>query len=252
MKKYIGLALGTFFYLTAISQYTYYAAARAGLSLREQPNTNAKVLEKIAYGEKLVTVNDPDPLVAIASEGFTGYWWKVKYKDKTGYIVNSYVLPAPPPKTAVKTLSDYFAQVSTKAGTPLVIKNADPALNETGESVLTKQLYRNGMEWHETKGYEYGSNLYLLPDFTIEQCFLLVRLLGQYPDLVADKDPFPVKNSSTKNDMGEKAIEVQREKYDGKPGPVQKIKIITTQGAITELEIFILNTQAVIFWSSGV
>ena len=114
------------------------------------------------------------------------------------------------------------------------------------------------MEWHHAQGYEFGSNLYMLPDFTIEQCFLLVRLLGQYPDLIGEKDAFPTKNSTIKNEFGDKAIEVVREKYDGpkdpagKPGPVRKVKIVSAQGAITEFEIFTLDTQAVIFWSSGV
>jgi len=252
MKRIFVLLVILFFYNSSFAQYTYYAAAKAGLSMREQPNTSAKILEKIPYGEKLVTVADNDQQVAIATEGFNGFWWKVKYNNKTGYIVNSYVLPMPAPKAGVKTIPDYFAQVSAKAGSPLVIKKSDAALNEMGEANLTKQLYKNGMEWHKAQGYEYGSDLYLLPDFTIEQCFLLVRLIGQYADLISEKDAFPAKNSTVKNDGGEKLTEIEREKYDGKPGPVKKIKITSTQGAITEFEIFLLDTQAVIFWSSGV
>lgn len=252
MKKLLLSALVLVIYSTCFSQYTYYAAAKAGLSMREQPNTGAKVLEKIAYGEKLLTIAEEGAQVSISTEGFNGYWWKVKYNNKTGYIVNSYVLPLPPPKTGVKKLSDYFAQVSTKAGTPLVIKKSDVALAETGELRLTKQLYKNGMEWHSTQGYEYGSDLYLLPDFTMEQCFLLVRLIGQYPDVVADKDAYPNKNSTVKNEAGEKSVEVEHEKFDGKSGPIKKIKISATVGAVTDFEIFMLDTQAVIFWSSGV
>jgi hypothetical protein len=252
MKKIIVTLVISFFYSSSFSQFTYYAAAKAGLSMREQPNTSAKVLEKIAYGEKLITVADEGAHMAISTEGFNGFWWKVKYNNKTGYIVSSYVFPIPAPKAGTKTVSDYFAQVSAKAGNPLVIKNSEPAINEIGESKLTKQLYKNGMEWHNAQGYEYGSDLYLLPDFTIEQCFLLVRLIGQYPDLIAEKDAFPTKNSSAKNDMGDKTIEVEREKFDGKSGPVEKIRIISTQGAITEFEIFLLGNQAAIFWTSGV
>jgi len=252
MKKIIITLVISFFYTSTFSQFTYYAAAKAGLSMREQPNTSAKVLEKIAYGEKLVTVADEGAQVAISSEGFNGYWWKVKYNNKTGYVVSSYTLPLPPPKATVKKLSDYFAQVSAKTGSPLIIKKSNTALAETGELSLTKQMYKNGMEWHSTQGYEYGSDLYLLPDFTIEQCFLLLRLVGQYPDVVAEKDPYPTKNTTSKNEIGERSVEVERDKYDGKPGPIKKIKIGATQGAVTELEIFMLDTQAVIFWTSGV
>lgn len=43
-----------------------------------------------------------------------------------------------------------------------------------------------------------------------------------------------------------------RDKDAGPGGPVKKVKIILTQGAYTEFEIFMLDTQAVIFYSSGV
>ncbi len=238
--------------LAAISQQSWYAAAKAGLSLREQPSTGAKVLEKIPYGDKLTTVAGDVNQPTISTEGFTGFWWKVLYNGKTGYIVSSYVLPTPSPKQGTKTLSEYFAQVSAAYGNPLLIKNSDPALNEMGESTLTKQLYKNGMEWQRWEGYESNSELYLIPEFTIEQCFLLLRLIGQYPELLTDKDPFPVKNTTIKKDNGSKTVEVQREMFDGKPGPISKIKIGTEQGAVYELEIFLLQSQAVIFYSSGV
>lgn len=252
MKKIIVAVTALFFYSLSFAQYTYYAAAKSGLSIREQPSTSAKVLEKIPYGEKLMTVAGDVNQPVISTEGFSGFWWKVNYNGKTGYIVSSYVLPLPAPKAGTKTLQEYFAQVSAANGSPLIIKKSDPALNETGESTLTKQLYKNGMEWQEMRGYEFGSDVYMIPDFTIEQCFLLLRLVGQYPDLIADKDVFPSKNSSIKNPNGEKAIEVMRDKEAGPGGPVKKVKIILTQGAYTEFEIFMLDTQAVIFYSSGV
>lgn len=206
MKKIIVLVLAIFFCSDSFAQYSCYAAARSGLSMREQPNTGAKVLEKIPYGEKLMTVAGDVNQPVISTEGFSGFWWKVNYNGKTGYIVSSYVLPLPAPKAGTKTLQEYFAQVSAANGSPLIIKKSDPALNETGESTLTKQLYKNGMEWQEMRGYEFGSDVYMIPDFTIEQCFLLLRLVGQYPDLIADKDVFPSKNSSIKTQTVKKPL----------------------------------------------
>ncbi len=252
MKKIIVSFCALLFYSASFSQLVYYAAAKSGLSMREQPNINAKILEKIPYGEKLVIVANTEQQVPIATEGFTGFWWKVKYNEKVGYIVNSYVLPQPAPKAGTKTIADYFGQVSSANGNPLVLKKSDASLQEMGESTLLKQLYKNGMEWHKAEGYENGSELYIIPDFTIEQCFLLVRLIGQYPDLINDKDVFPSKNSTVKNPTGEKAIEVTGDKDAGPGGPVKKVKIILTHGAYTEFEIYILDTQAVIFWTSGV
>jgi hypothetical protein len=251
MKRILVFAFAIFFYAASFSQLTYYAAAKAGLSIREQPNTSAKILDKVPYGEKLTIVANTEEQVPIFTEGFNGYWWKVKYKDKTGYIVSSYVLPLPVPKAGTKTLKDYFNQVSPAIGKPLVLKSVDSSLNEMGESSLTKQFYKNGMEWHRWEGYESASELCLLPDFSIEQCFLLVRLIDEYHDLISEKDNFPTKNSVVKNPTGNKTIEVQREKFGDGRGFIKKIKIISEQGAVTEFEIFMLETQAVIFWASG-
>lgn len=253
MKRIIVLLAAGILCTASFAQFNYYAAAKAGLSLREQPSTTAKVLDKIPYGERVIVPSaDTFPLVAISTEGFNGHWWHVNYNGKSGFIVSSYVLPLPPPKAGTKTIKDYFNQVSSLVGDPLVIKKTDASLNEMGESTLTKQFYKNGMEWHRWEGYESAFELCLLPDFTIEQCYLLVRLLGQYPELISEKDIFPLKNSTIKNATGDKAIEVEHERYDGKTGPVNKIKIISAQGAVTEFEIYLLETQAVIFWSSGV
>lgn len=252
MKRILAFAFLLVCSFAAFSQQTWYAAAKAGLSLREQPNTTSPVLEKIAYGEMIVTSADNNNPPAISTEGFNGYWWKVTYKGKTGFVVSSYILPIAPPKAGTKNFAEYFAQVSSASGAPLVVKNSNAALNEMGESTLTKQLYKNGMEWHRWEGYESNSEVYLIPELSIEQCYLLVRLIGQYPELISDKDPFPVKNSNQKKENGSKTVEVQREVIDGRTGPINKIKISADQGAIYELEIYLLQTQAVIFYSSGV
>jgi hypothetical protein len=236
---------------SASAQTVYYAAAKTGISLRETPNANAKLVDKVPYGEKLTTVPvDSFPPSIIITEGFKGYWWKVEYNKKQGYVSSSYLLPVPPPKTGIKTLKDYFMQVSSALGDKLVIKKSDAALNEMGESTLSKQFFKNGMEWHETQGYESGSKVYILPGFSVEQSFLLLRILNEYPDLIGEKEAFPVKKSSTKNVEGEKIIEIEREDSDS-GSPVKKIKITSTKGVVTEFQIFTLDEQAVIFYSSG-
>jgi hypothetical protein len=236
---------------TVWSQPQYYAAARSGLSIREQPGVDGKVSDKIPYGQKLELLKDTAEMKAISTEGFNGWWWLVKYNNKTGYVVSSYILNWPPPKTGVKKLQDYFTQLSSPNGNQVVIN--EPASSDEAESVLKKQLYKNGMEWHEGQGYEYNSALYIIPGYSIEQAFLLLRLLNQYPELIGEKDVFPIKNSGIKTGTAEKTIEVEKENYgDGKQGPVKKIKIIHTQGAITEFEIFMIDTQVLISYNSGV
>lgn len=251
MKKLL-IILFVFLSVNSFSQYTYYAAAKQGLSIREKPDAAAKVLEKIAYGQKLVTLADTATPVAINTEGFAGYWWKIKYNNKVGYVVSSYLLPTVPPKAGTKTIKEYFAQASTAAGPKVVVKKGSFNNIEEGGYQLTKQLYKNGMEWHETLGYEYGGETFMLPDFTIEQCFLLLRIIPQYTELIGEKDSFPLKNSITNNGSGEKTVEIERENWDGKPGPVKKIKMTYAEGAFASFEIFLIDGQAVITWSAGV
>ncbi|MFT3682373.1 MAG: SH3 domain-containing protein [Ferruginibacter sp.] len=244
-----------FFLLTSyqvFAQQNYYAAARAGLSIREQASTESKVVDKIPYGTKLELVKDSATSIMFSSEGFSGHWWKVKYNDKTGYVVNIYVLPAVPPKATAKTIEDYFKEISDPYGKPLELKeNFVNTVDET--TILTKQLYKNGMEHHHVDGYEYGADLYMLPGFTVEQAYLLVRLVKQFPAVISDNDPFPTKNNIIKKGETEKAIEVERENYGGgKPGPVKKIRLIHSDAIITEIEIFSIDQQVAIRVNAGV
>lgn len=227
----------------------YFAAAKAGLSLRESPATSAKALTKIPYGAKLQILRDSVAAVLISTEGFSGAWWKVQYDKQVGYVVSSYLLPWAPPKTGIKDFKTYFAQISSLAGLPLVVKSG----NEEMPMQLTKQLYKNGAEWHEFQGYEYGSEAFFFPELNIEQVFLLLRLVGQYKDQVGENTAFPTKNSSSKTTIGQRAVKVQREDWgNGKTGPIERIKIEQDEAVITTLEIFMLDNQVVVYWSSGV
>src|SRR5262249_53931775 len=77
---------------------TQYVAAKTGLSIREKPEVNGKVLDKIPYGTKVEVSMDYDQEKTISVEGMKGYWRKVKYNNKTGYIIDSYLFPYAPPK----------------------------------------------------------------------------------------------------------------------------------------------------------
>ncbi|HMO62343.1 MAG TPA: SH3 domain-containing protein [Ferruginibacter sp.] len=234
------------------AQQTYYAAAKSGLSVREQPGTGSKVLGKIAYGTQLQLVKDTAALITIATEGFTGYWWKIKYNNRQGYIVSTYVLPAPPPKAGIKTVEQYCKQVAAPYGKPLVLGKNNFVNIEDESTQLTKQLFTNGMEYHQITGYEYMAWLYLLPGFTIEQAYLLLRLLGQYPEIIGANDVFPERSTTTKGEQFEKEIIVERENYNSRPGPVKKISIYHTEAIVTELEIYLLDQQVAIRVSAGV
>lgn len=232
---------------------TWYAAAKAGLSIREKPDAKAKVLEKIPYGEKLsLSYTGNDSIINITTEGISGSWAKTTYKGKTGYVVNSYLFPAPPPKATIKTMKDYLKQLSPVAG-PAVTKGRPEKMGDFDYNTsLTKQLYKNGAELHSFFAYEYNSDTYFLPDFTIEQGFLLLRLLGEYPDAIGSAETYPQTSTQKKLRDDVCTITVEKEPY-GEPVKVtKKIRYEWQDGANYVVEFFMLDGQLVILSSGGV
>jgi hypothetical protein len=235
---------------------TYYVAARTGLSLREKQDAAAKVLDKIPYGTKITTIPEDVSWVEIVTEGLTGYWKKVKYNNKTGYIVDSYLLPWPPPKLAtVKTFKQYLAQVAAPFGQKLVTKSGTmQQITEDGWE-LSKQLYKNGGEWHQFYAYEYNSDSYFLPGFSLQQGFLLCRLIPEFKEVFGEKDEFPTANKKYKKDEREYELKLFKTTdevdYTG-PYTIEKIKIGYEDGAIYDFEMYMQDNQLVIFFSGGV
>jgi uncharacterized protein YgiM (DUF1202 family) len=232
---------------------TWYAAAKAGLSIREKPDAKAKVLDKIPYGEKVtLSYGSADSIVNIVTEGLGGAWAKTSYKGKTGYVVNSYLFPSPPPKANVKTLKDYLKQLSPTAGPAITRKRPEKMGDFEYSTSLTKQLYKNGAELHSYFAYEYNSDTYFLPDFTIEQGFLLLRLLGEHPDAIGAGDAFPGNSGKKKTKTDECTITVEKEPY-GEPVKVtRRLRYEWQDGAYYVLEFSMLDGQLVVVSSGGV
>jgi hypothetical protein len=257
MKSILLIALITI----SISTYaepdgTYYVAARTGLSMREKQDANAKVLDKIPYGTKITTIPEDGDWKVIVTEGLTGYWKKVKYNNKIGYIVDSYLLPWPPPKLAtITTMKQYLAQVAVPFGQKLVIKSGTmQQITEDGWE-LSKQLYKNGGEWHQLYAYEYNSDTYFLPNFSLQQGFLLCRLLKEFKEVFGEKDEFPTANKKYKKEEREYELKLFKTtdevEYTG-PYTIDKIKIGYEDGAIYDFEMYMQDNQLVIFFSGGV
>jgi hypothetical protein len=258
MKKIILAAL-LFISLHSVAQLTdgtYYVAARTGLSIREKADPTSKVLDKIPYGTKVTTIAEDGDWKVIVTESLTGYWKKVKYNNKTGYIVDSYLLPWAPPKLAtIKDLKQYLAQVAAPFGQKLVTKSGSMAeITESGWE-LSKQLYKNGAEWHQLYAYEYNSDTYFLPGFSLQQGFLLLRLIPEFKELFGEKDEFPTSSKTIKK--GDKEFDIklikttEEAEYSG-PFTIEKIKISFEDGAYYQFEMFMQENQLVIFFSGGV
>lgn len=230
---------------------TVYVAARSGLSLREQPSTAAKLLDKIPYGTKLSVTPIDTGSAEIITEGMTGYWEKTYWNGKSGYIVNAYVLPIAPPKTGnVSSMEDYFKQVFVPFGNKLVIKEGVGSDNEEDDLEKQKQLYKNGAEWHRLMAYEYGSDTWFLPKLSIQEGFLLMRLIPEFNEVFPENSSFPKENKTWKIGEREFMLKVEKETY-GDNEWIKKISVEYEDGAVYTLEIFLLENDLVIFHSGG-
>lgn len=166
-----------------------YVANKKGIPVYEKPFPDAKIITKADYGQTVVVYDwseeyklDMNP--TINTEGLEGCWQKIKYKNKQGYIMNTYLLPLPPPKKGTSAIKEYFKQLSPIAGM------AEMKKYSYGEEKGLKTLYKNGMESYTT---DY-SEAYTLPHFSVQQAFLLLRLL-KYKSMVKENDSLPTVES---------------------------------------------------------
>lgn len=254
MKKIL-LIVFLFVSVISIGQHsgTMYVAAKTGLSIREKPEAASKVLEKIPYGTKIALLEMTEEKQSITTEGILGYWQRVKYNNKTGYIVDSYLFPWPPPKlTTVKEMKNYLSQVTVPFGAKLLVKSGTMNNISEGGWQVTKQLYKNGAEWHEHLGYEYGSDIYFLPGFSLEQGFLLLRMIPEFKEVIGEKDEFPSASKKFKKGDIDYEITVEKRSFGEEFVWVDKIHIEYSEGATYIFEMYMLDNQLVIFMASGV
>jgi Bacterial SH3 domain len=235
----------------AAQEDALHVAAKTGLNIREKPETTAKVLGKIPYGAKISLQEESGGNKQISTEGLTGYWRKVTYNNQTGYIIDTYLLPYPPPKTDTMTMKEYLAQISVAFGDSLIIDNGKMNNAEEGGSQLIKQLYKNGAEWHEFLGYEYNSMTYFIPGFTMQQAFLLVRLIPEFAGYIGVKDEFIMNSKKVNKKTRVYEYKIEKEVFGDTPW-ITRIKISFEDGAIYNFEMFQIDNQVVIFYGAGV
>jgi len=252
MKKILMLLLVVASTTVAAQTETLYVAAKSGLSLREKPDSSSKLLDKILYGTKVSPLQTDEEWVPVNLEGLNGFWRKIKFNNKTGYIPDCYLFTLPPPKTSIKEMKDYLLQLSAPFGGKLIVKSGNRFNLEEGGWELHKQLYKNGAEWHKSLGYEYGSDTYFLPGLTIQQAFLLVRLIPEFKDVFGENEVFPLENKTFKKGEREYIIKVEKENYGGDFVWIKKISVEYEDGAIYNFELYQMDNQAVIFFGAGV
>ncbi|MDN3491392.1 SH3 domain-containing protein [Winogradskyella bathintestinalis] len=88
------LAIGMLLCATLVTaQQNAYVAAESGLSLRDQPDVNGKLLTKLAYAEAIGVLEETDIKLIILDGGkkVSGNWVKVETRNHIGYVFNGYL-----------------------------------------------------------------------------------------------------------------------------------------------------------------
>ncbi len=252
-KLFLSLFVFTSFFSSAqyISLKDEYVAAKSGLSIREKPEAGSAVLDKIPYGTKIKATYNYDEIKSVVTEGMEGYWVKTTYKGKTGYVVSSYLLPMPAPGASVKTMKEYLAQLSTVAGPAITVKNGTTQEITEGGYVLKKQLYKNGAEHHDILWYEANEDVYFLPELTLQQGFVLVRLIPEFKNVFAANDVFPAENKTKKPKPEETEHKITVTKTE-ETNTISKITVEFSDGAYYIFYIFQMAGQLVISFGGGV
>jgi hypothetical protein len=248
-KKVLSVTIGLLL-VCFINAQDWYVAAKSGLSMRDKPDAKATVLEKIPYGTKL-TIAYPDAIVEISTEGLDGAWAKTTYNGKSGYIVNSYLLPWAPPKATIKTMKEYFQQVSIAAGSPFSFQNGHPDSLEGEFHIIKKYLFKNGAEMHEEGFYESNNNNYFLPGFSLEQGFVLTRLLPEFKDVFSANDVFPKNDTIIKRGEKEISIRVYKDVDGGHDDWVTRITADYEEGAVYNFSMSVVGGQLMISFGGG-
>ena len=250
--KLLVLVIGIGFCGSACAQPdSAYVAAKPFLSIREKPAVGAKVIDKIPYGTRILPQELSETVPGIRVEGMLGYWKKVMYNNHTGYIIDAYLLPVPPPTPDIKDMKSYLTTFTRPFGEMLVTKSKPGPEEDSPGWELHKQLYSNGAERHEFIGYEYGSNTYFLPELTMQQAFLILRSIPEFEQVLTSKSEFPLQNKKLKKGDITYDIKVDKEIFSTEPW-VKHITIEFEEGAIYSFELYQLNNQIVIFYGAGV
>jgi Bacterial SH3 domain len=243
---------GSFAQLPAKDMYVAYST---GLNIRKTPSLKAELLGKIPYGTKLKVEEAKKDTVLVTVEGMQGYWVPVTYQNMKGYILDCYLVSIVPPKKGTANLLDYIKQLTTPFGSALVVKTGTQNnITENGFETK-KQLYKNGISWHQYNAYEYNANSYFIPNLITREAFLIIRQIKEFENAFTEKDEFPTASKKfTKKIRGydaEYTLKVDVEDF----GPTKWVKgfnLSFDEGAYSNFSIIQLETGEIcISYSSG-
>ncbi|MCS6979572.1 MAG: SH3 domain-containing protein [Flavobacteriales bacterium] len=230
--------------------------AKSGLNLREKPEKESPVISKIPFGAQVTCISTNEALVPSESENMRGYWQKVKYNAMTGYVSDIYLFPWPLPSVgSEKSIKEYMGKISPPYMPAFNLKNYAESITNDTEWSIEKQIFKNGFEFHEYHAIEYYSITYFIPGVSLQQGFMLCRLLDEFKPIFSEIQEFPLKNQKLNKNGKIVDIQVIPSAYGKGISDFQdfeKIRIELSSDIVYKLELLKIEGQLVIVFGYGV
>ncbi len=194
-----------------------YILALSGLNLRAAPNSKGSKIMTLPYGAKVKVVELTDKL--FQSGAVEGYWIKVSFQDKQGYIFDGFTAPLPAPEIT----SDPFGMIYEEK---YLGKKGGEYTNKQGKVI---QPYNFGVYTYTETSEISGSAYTYIPKIRLSQAFYLARAIAIAGDWwFSAADEFPTEQK------------VYRETLKDHNGPVDlevETSLIKEKGIVTSVTI---------------
>lgn len=218
---------------------TLYVWANEGLLMRRAPTFDSPTITKLKYGEQIIVIEKEDRdyefVVANSATGnktvfpkvvLTGRFVKILYKGSYGFIYTGFLSKLQPMKER-EGLDEYFNRT---LGQLQVIDRS----KENSENKLKRIVYKNGVISQHVRGSEnWWSNLYLIPDISLREAYLLINRLTGFEE-----------NYKRSLNEGSTWIETHPTKFEPN-------EIVLQSSAFEEIVIQMKNSYVVITMDGG-
>lgn len=165
--------------------------AESGLKLRETPDFKSKVLTNIPFGKEVIckgykslydysnnslevedNIETPDG--ELVSFKLKGNWVQIKFENIEGYVFDAYLSKFSPPTN--KDENGLFAYFKARSDTLIYLEKKNPDLDHGNDKIVFSNGIHMTNEYHPN-GASFQMNI---PDFSIEEAFLMIRLWDKY------------------------------------------------------------------------
>lgn len=210
----IGMQVPVWAQIDYSSGDTLHVWAMPSLNMRSAPNLTANIVEKIAYGEKVVVAPGFDSIWQYPSEvefftldespnagwkffwgdsipaqksiQYKGNWVKVVFGQKTGYVFDGFLSRLPAfmysPKAGqdgAAFLPNYkvredFREYGDRTF-GLLDKNGNDSLLDKYEHRVARYIYKGGILFIDETGSNWSSSVFVLPGYSFQEGILFVQ-----------------------------------------------------------------------------